>query len=286
MPLFAIPFPVIDPVLIEVGPIAIRWYALAYVAGLLLGWMYVSRVGANAALYRRETPPLPAGIFDDFLLWAALGVVLGGRLGFVFVYNFDYYMQNPMEILQLWRGGMSFHGGFLGIILVTFVYARLRGIPPLVLGDLLAAAAPIGIFFGRIANFINAELYGRVTDLPWGMVFPGAGPEPRHPSQLYEAALEGLLLFIILRILTHRMGALTRPGTVIGTFLVGYGLGRSIAELFRQPDLQLGELGFYWGGLTMGIMLSLPMIVIGIALIFWAQRRPPIGEPVKTGPKS
>jgi phosphatidylglycerol:prolipoprotein diacylglycerol transferase len=207
--------------------------------------------------------------FDDFVLWVTLGIILGGRLGYVLFYNLPFFVANPIEILKLWNGGMSFHGGFLGCVLVVILFARLRGIPFLPLGDVTCAAGPIGLFLGRIANFINGELWGRVTDVPWAIVFPGGGPLPRHPSQLYEAGLEGIVLFVLLAALVRR-GALKRPGTIIGAFALGYGAFRIFSELFREPDAQLG---FLWQGLTMGMLLSLPLMLAGIAFIAVAWRR-------------
>ncbi|WP_455373078.1 prolipoprotein diacylglyceryl transferase [Limibacillus halophilus] len=262
--LFAFVFPQIDPVAVQLGPFAIRWYALAYIVGLVLGWR----------LCRRLTKKTPAGsltpeVFDDFVVWATLGVLLGGRLGYVLFYNLGYFAQNPLEILQVWQGGMAFHGGLLGVIAALFLFSWKRKVPLFALSDLVAAAAPIGLFFGRIANFVNGELYGRVTDAPWGMVFPGGGDLPRHPSQLYEAGLEGILLFAILQLAIWR-GALARPGVVGGLFLAGYGASRAIVELFREPD---AHIGFLEGGLTMGQLLSLPMVVAGLGLALWAWRR-------------
>jgi phosphatidylglycerol:prolipoprotein diacylglycerol transferase len=209
--------------------------------------------------------------YDDFVLWVTLGIILGGRLGYVLFYNPAYFAAHPIEIVQLWNGGMSFHGGFLGCVMAVVLFARHRGIPILSLGDVTCAVAPIGLFLGRIANFINGELWGRPSDVPWAMVFPGAGPMPRHPSQLYEAALEGLVLFGVLALLM-RAGALRRPGTITGAFALGYGIARAFCELFREPDAQLG---FLWGGLTMGMLLSLPLMLVGIALIVAANRAEP-----------
>jgi phosphatidylglycerol---prolipoprotein diacylglyceryl transferase len=267
MPLFAIPFPVIDPVLISFGPIAIRWYALAYIVGILLGWLYAR------ALIRREQlwdggVPMTVADYDDFVLWVTLGIILGGRLGYVLFYNPAYFAAHPLETFQLWKGGMSFHGGFLGCVLAVILFARWRGVSILSLGDVTCAAGTIGIFLGRIANFVNGELWGRTTDVPWAMVFPTGGPLPRHPSQLYEALLEGLLMFAVLAVLI-RAGALKRPGFILGAFMFGYGIARSIAELFREPDPQLG---FLWGGLTMGMLLSLPLLLAGIVLMAAAWR--------------
>lgn len=260
-----IPFPNIDPVLIHIGPLAIRWYALAYIAGLVLGWRYILAMIDTPKLWPGAAPVTKIEI-DDALLWAALGVILGGRLGYVLVYNLDYYLAHPSEIFTVWHGGMSFHGGAFGVLIALTIFARQRNIPILSLMDLVCAAQPIGQFFGRIANFINGELWGRPTDLPWGIIFPTGGPMPRHPSQLYEAALEGLVLFLVLRLCTHRFGALKRPGTVMGIFIAGYGLSRVIVEFFREPDIQIGYL--YGGWLTMGMVLSLPMILAG-ALLAW-----------------
>src|SRR3954462_8749328 len=270
MPLYAIPFPAFDPVLVSFGPIAIRWYALAYIVGILLGWLYARTVIRSEKLWGGP-PPLTVTDYDDFVLWVTLGIILGGRLGYVLFYNPSYFAAHPLESLQLWKGGMSFHGGFLGCVLAVVLFARHRGLSILSLGDLTCAAGTIGIFLVRIANFINGELWGRPTNVPWAMVFPTGGPLPRHPSQLYEAVLEGLVLLIVLNI-CMRAGALKRPGLVLGIFAVGYGITRCFCELFREPDVQLG---FLWGGLTMGMLLSLPLILVGIALIVTALRREP-----------
>jgi phosphatidylglycerol---prolipoprotein diacylglyceryl transferase len=270
MPLLAIPFPAFDPVLVSIGPFSIRWYALAYIFGILLGWLY-ARALIKADQLWGGPAPLTVADFDDFVLWVTIGTIVGGRLGYVLFYNPAHFIAHPVEILQLWKGGMSFHGGFLGCVLAVVLFARARGIPMLSLGDITCAVGPIGLFLGRLANFVNGELWGRPTDVPWAVMFPGGGPLPRHPSQLYEAALEGLLLFALLALLI-RAGALRRPGLVIGAFAVGYGVARSCAELFREPDPQLG---FLWGGLTMGMLLSLPMIVAGLAFIAFALSRKP-----------
>jgi phosphatidylglycerol---prolipoprotein diacylglyceryl transferase len=271
MPLFAIPFPAFDPVLVSLGPIAIRWYALAYVFGILLGWWYARAIIRNQRLWGGK-PPLGVIDFDDFVLWITAGIILGGRIGYVLFYNPAHFAANPAEIIQVWKGGMSFHGGFAGCVIAVVLFAKKRNIPMLTLGDITCAVGPIGLFLGRIANFINAELWGRTTDVPWAMVFPGAGPLPRHPSQLYEAVLEGLVLLVVLAIMIRR-GALLRPGLIIGAFAVGYSLARIACEFFREPDPQLG---FLWGGLTMGMLLSLPLLAAGIAFIVHARSRPPV----------
>src|ERR1700720_1931918 len=240
MPLFVIPFPAFDPVLVRLGPLAVRWYALAYIVGILAGWLYARRL-IRSERYWGGPAPLTAVDFDDFVLWVTLGIILGGRIGYVLFYNPSYFAANPAEIVQLWKGGMSFHGGFLGCVLAVVLFARRRGLSFLSLGDVTCAAGPIGLFLGRIANFINGELWGRVSDVPWAMVFPNGGPLPRHPSQLYEATLEGLVLFTILALMI-RFGALKRPGLILGSFIAIYGLARIVGEFFREPAPQLGFL--------------------------------------------
>jgi phosphatidylglycerol---prolipoprotein diacylglyceryl transferase len=269
MPYLILPFPEFDPVLVHIGPFAIRWYALAYIAGILLGWVYARAILRSQRAWGDEAP-ISSVQFDDFVLWVTLGIILGGRIGYVLFYNLPHFLEHPLEIIELWKGGMSFHGGFVGCVLAVVLFARRRKIPILSLGDVTCAVAPIGLFFGRLANFINGELWGRASDVPWAIVFPGAGPEPRHPSQLYEALLEGVVLFVVLALLV-RFGALKRPGLILGAFALFYGLARSFSEFFREPDAQLG---FLWGGLTMGMLLSLPMI-LGGALIIWLVLRAP-----------
>jgi len=271
MPFLVLRFPDFDPVLVTIGPFAIRWYALAYIVGILLGWLYARAVIRAESLWGGPAP-LTVVDFDDFVLWVTLGIILGGRAGYVLFYNPLHFAAHPAEILQLWKGGMSFHGGFVGCVLAVVLFARRRGISILSLGDITCAVGTIGLFLGRLANFINGELWGRPTEVPWAMVFPGGGALPRHPSQLYEAALEGLVLFGVLWFLM-RAGALRRPGIVIGAFSVGYGLARIVSEFFREPDPQLG---FLWGGLTMGMLLSLPLMLAGIAFIAAALARPPL----------
>ncbi|MCV6547505.1 MAG: prolipoprotein diacylglyceryl transferase [Cohaesibacter sp.] len=270
MTLYAIPFPSIDPVLLSLGPFQVRWYALAYIAGILLAWYYMKRTARQEHLWPKSKSPASDVQIDDFILWATLGIIIGGRLGYVLFYNLDAYLANPSQIIAIWNGGMSFHGGFAGVMLALLIFAKRQSISLLSGLDLVALGAPFGLFFGRIANFINAELYGRITDMPWGVIFPNGGPLPRHPSQLYEAALEGLLLFIILRILSHNKQALQKPGLIAGTFALGYGLFRSFVELFRMPDAQLG---FLTAGTTMGMWLSAPMILAGVALILYATKK-------------
>jgi phosphatidylglycerol:prolipoprotein diacylglycerol transferase len=270
MPLFAIAFPNFDPVLISIGPLAIRWYALSYIVGILLGWLYARAIIRDERLWGGPAPITLAN-FDDFVLWVTLGIIIGGRTGYVLFYNLPFFVANPAQILELWNGGMSFHGGFLGCLAAVVLFAWRRRVSILSLGDITCAVGPIGLFLGRLANFINGELWGRTTDVPWAMVFPRAGPLPRHPSQLYEATLEGLVLLAILAMLV-RAGALRRPGLIIGAFAIGYGIARSFCELFREPDVQLG---FLWGGLTMGQILSIPLVLTGIGFVVFATRRAP-----------
>lgn len=256
--MFAIGFPAIDPIALEIGPIVIRWYSLAYVAGILLGWRYMVALTlkANSSVKRIH--------IDDFIVWATLGIILGGRLGYVIFYKPSFFAENPLLILAMWNGGMSFHGGLIGMTIVTYLFVRQRTLSFIALGDMICAAAPIGIFFGRIANFINGELFGRESNVSWALVFPRGGPNPRHPSQLYEAGLEGLVLFCVLLVMIVRFKALQKQGIISGTFLIGYGLSRYLVEFVRQPDIHLGTL---FGIITMGQLLSLPLIVIGIWLI-------------------
>jgi phosphatidylglycerol:prolipoprotein diacylglycerol transferase len=269
MPLHVIPFPAFDPVLVHLGPLAIRWYALAYIVGILGGWAYARVLVRSERLWGGKAP-LTVLDFDDFLLWVTLGIILGGRIGYVLFYNPSHFAVHPLEIVQLWNGGMSFHGGFTGCVVAVVLFARKRGLSILSLGDITCAVGPIGIFLGRIANFINGELWGRAADVPWAMVFPNGGPIARHPSQLYEAALEGLLLLAVLAALM-RAGALKRPGMIIGAFAVVYAIARTICEFFREPDAQLG---FLWGGATMGQLLSVPLCAGGICLIVYALKHP------------
>ncbi|MDE3060771.1 MAG: prolipoprotein diacylglyceryl transferase [Pseudomonadota bacterium] len=259
-----LPYPDINPVAVRLGPIAIRWYSLAYIAGILLGWWVIAKEHA-----KRPIPNLTPKALDDMVMWAVIGIVGGGRLGYVLFYKPDYYFAHPMEILRVWEGGMSFHGGLIGVTLAFFLFCRKYRIGFFSLVDVLACAVPIGLFFGRIANFINGELYGRPTDVPWAMVFPRGGPIPRHPSELYEAGMEGVILFCVMMFLLKRTRAREKPGLLTGVFIAGYAVSRIIGECFREPD---AFLGFFWGGVTMGQILSAPMFLLGLYLIFRACR--------------
>lgn len=266
--LMALTFPQFDPIAISIGPLAIRWYALAYIAGILLAWLYCRQLAKRSDSY------VTLAIFDDLVFWATLGVVLGGRLGYVLVYNLPYFLDHPGEILYLWEGGMSFHGGMVGVLVAMAFVAKRHGLHFFDLADVVGCATPIGLFLGRLANFINGELYGRVSDVSWAMVFPGGGPEPRHPSQLYQAFLEGLILLAVLYLLV-RAGRLAQRGFLSGCFLMGYGLARIVGEFFREPDPQLG---FLFGPVTMGQLLSLPMVLIG-AWFAWKAAHGGWGQP-------
>ena len=300
MPLFVIPFPAINPIAVSLGPFAIRWYALAYIVGLIIGWRY--------CLMLADRPPrlVARKEIDDFLVWATLGVVLGGRIGFILFYNLPFYVEHPLQMFELWHGGMSFHGGALGVSLAIMLFCRQRGLSIFALSDIVIEAIPIGLFFGRIANFINGELWGRMTDVSWAIIYPGGAVSPdqvppnllglcrsvtfadgspglncpRHPSELYEAACEGILVFLLLLYFEHR-GARRRPGIETGVFLVGYAIARMSGELFRQPDIQLGFL-FRIGdfGVTMGQLLSIPVLIAG-AVIIWRMRRAPIAATLR-----
>ena len=281
MPFLTIAFPVFDPVAFAIGPFVVRWYALAYIGGIVLGWIYARALIKDDRLWNGASPiSLPQ--IDDFILWVTIGIIIGGRTGYVLFYNPAFFVQHPAEIFELWKGGMSFHGGFLGCVVAVIVFSRRNGLPILSLGDIVTAVGPIGLFLGRLANFINSELWGRPADssVPWAMIFPNGGPVPRHPSQLYEAALEGVVLFTILAVMI-RMGALKRRGLILGSFIAIYGIARIIGEFFREPDPQLG---FLWGGLTMGMLLSVPMIIAGAIIIVVAWRRKavePVAPPVQ-----
>jgi phosphatidylglycerol:prolipoprotein diacylglycerol transferase len=266
-----VPFPDFDPVLVQIGPFAIRWYALAYVAGILIGWRWAVGLVRNPKLWTNRAPPLTSEQIDDLVLWVTLGIIVGGRLGHVIFYTPSLIVEDPVQILQVWKGGMSFHGGALGVFIALIGFALRNRIDLFSLGDIVTAATPFGLFFGRIANFINGELWGRPTSAPWGVVFPGAGPSPRHPSQLYEAALEGLLLLGVLIWATHGAKLLNRRGVVAGLFFAGYGLIRVSLENVREPDAYMPDFPF---GLTMGMMLSIPMILFGLWLIWRGMREP------------
>ena len=257
----AIPYPNIDPVLVALGPIQLRWYGLMYLIGLTAAYFLIRHKVARKGLAIRKDQ------IYDMVVYAAFGVFLGGRIGYTLFYNFSYYSQNPLKLLAVWEGGMSFHGGLLGTIIALIWFSRRQGISAYTIADLAACVTPIGLGFGRIGNFINGELFGRATDVDWCMVFPGGGPACRHPSQLYEATLEGLVLFTVLWWIDRRP---TPPGTIFWSFITGYGISRLIVEFFREPDQ---HLGFILGPITMGQILSLPMVLAGALMLLLGYQR-------------
>jgi len=263
-----LPFPDIDPVAFAIGPLAVHWYGLAYVAGIMIGWLYARKLIDRPTLWKGDAAPMTKTHLDDFLVWIAVGIVVGGRTGYVLFYDLPVMLENPIRIIQIWNGGMSFHGGLMGAIVAMILFARKNMIPVWSMFDIIAAVVPIGLLFGRIANFINGELWGRLSSAPWAIVFPTGGPFARHPSQLYEAALEGIVLLLLLASLIFGIKAFKTPGLIAGIFVMGYGLSRIFVEFFREPDAQLGYLlGTNW--LTMGMVLSSPMVLIGL----WAALR-------------
>lgn len=295
--------PDIDPVLVHIGPVSIHWYALAYIAGIALGWLYAGYLLRRTALWTPRTPPVTTAQLDDLILWIMLGIILGGRIGYIIAYDTSIIWEHPLQVFQIWNGGMSFHGGFTGVLIASLFYCRSQKLDAarmLNLGDAMAAATPIGLFFGRVANFINGELWGRPTSLPWGMEFcnryiklqyNGVCPadlDPvtqtyhaiaRHPSQLYEAFGEGVVLFGIMWLLIHVFGKLKQPGLVLGVFVAGYGLVRILLENVRTPDAQMPDFLRHW--ITMGMILSIPMVLIGGFLIWNSGRMARKAESLK-----
>lgn len=263
-------YPGYDPVALDLGLIQIRWYALAYIAGILLAWRYM--------VHLAKKPPrmVQPNHCEDMITWGTIGIILGGRLGHVLLWDPGHYLSNPIEILKIWEGGMAFHGGLIGVIVAMILYTRKVGIPFFALADLAAAATPIGLFLGRLANYINGELVGRVTDMPWAVIFPHVDNQPRHPSQIYEALTEGLLLFVILALFAHRQTIRERFGTLSGIFLIGYGCARVVSEMFRQPEAFTDSLI----ATTWGQWLSVPMILYGAWLI-WRGRQVQLAKPGK-----
>ncbi len=279
MILFEIPFPNIDPVALQIGPIAVRWYGLAYAAGLILGWLYIRRLLQEGSLWPGSKAPMQPDDVDELLLWVTAGVIIGGRLGHVLFYKSGFYFENPMEILAIWKGGMSFHGGLLGTGVAMLIFARRHGVSVWPVMDVVSAAVPIGLFFGRMANFVNGEVVGSKTSMPWGMVFPAWGPEARHPAMLYEAALEGIALFLILRYATHSLRSLKLPGLTTGLFLAGYGVFRIFCELFKIVDYRLVHADY---PITKGMVYSVPMLILGL----WFMHRARSGETSKPGERT
>ena len=274
----SLPFPDFDPVIVQLGPFALRWYALAYIAGIALGWAWGRRL-SQPRFWASRPPPLTRPEVDDFVLWVALGIILGGRIGYVIFYHPDWLVSDPLQMLMIWNGGMSFHGGFLGVCAATILFSRVKHADLLSVADLTAPCVPLGLLFGRLANFIHGELWGRPTDVPWGVVFPSGGDAARHPSQLYEAGLEGFVLFMILLWATHRAFWLPRRGRITGLFLVFYALFRIVVETVREPDPQMPAFPF---DLTMGPILSFPVLAAGVWLL---TRRLAVPHPVARAPR-
>ena len=268
--LATMPFPNVDPVALQIGPVAVRWYGISYVVSILLAWLYARAVLRRPQLWRNDTPALTFTDVDDFVFWAAIGIVLGGRIGYILFYDLPAILANPLRAFEIWNGGMSFHGGIIGTTIAMIWFAKRRGISVWSLFDLIATVCVIGLFLVRIANFINGELWGKVTDLPWAVVFPGQEPFARHPSQLYEAGLEGLLTGLVLACFVFFRGGLKTPGFVSGTFVTLYALSRISVEFVREPDAQLGYLLGGW--LTMGMLLSIPMLLLGLWAMWRARR--------------
>ena len=266
----AIAFPGFDPVAFEIGPLKVHWYGIGYVVSIMLGWFYARRLIANSSLWRGGQAPLNAQQLDDFVLYAAIGIVVGGRVGYALFYDLPNIIADPLRFFRVYDGGMSFHGGFLGTTIAMILFARAHKIAVWSLFDIVSIVAPIGLGIVRVANFINGELWGRITDVPWAVVFPTGGPFARHPSQLYEAGLEGIVLVSVLSLLAYGPKLLKTPGFITGVFVCGYGLSRITAEFFREPDAQLGYL--FGGWLTMGMLLSLPMVAAGLWAIWRARR--------------
>ena len=269
MPPILIPYPVIDPVLVHIGPLPIRWYALSYIGALLGGWVGARFLVARPRFWGARAHASVLSM-DDLVVYMAAGIILGGRIGYVLFYNLPFYLAHPLDALQVWQGGMSFHGGLIGAALAMTIFAWRTRLPVFAVTDTVSPVVPVGIVMVRLANFIKPELWGRPTDVPWAMIFPGSDGQPRHPSQLYEAGLEGVVLFIVLWIVVSR-GGLRRPGLLTGLFCVGYGTARIVCEFFREPDKQLGYL---FHGATMGMLLSVPLILVGVALLARAMVRP------------
>jgi len=278
VPLALIAYPVVDPVLVRLGPLPIRWYALAFIGALVAGWAGTRFLYGRPRLWGTRRHPTVLAM-DDLVVYMAAGIILGGRIGYILFYNLPFYLAHPLDMFTVWNGGMSFHGGLLGALVAMSAFAWRNGVSVLSVTDAVSATVPVGIVCVRLANFIKPELWGRVTDVPWAMIFPGSDGLPRHPSQLYEAGLEGVALFVILAIVVFR-GGLRRDGLVTALFLIGYGVGRIICEFFREPDKQLGYL---FHGATMGMLLSVPLILFGLALMVRALRRPRADDAMPTG---
>ena len=258
-----------DPVLIDLGFFQIRWYSVAYILGILIGWIYANKIIKSTGNNQYNFKQITTEQFDDLIIYLIIGIILGGRLGYVIFYNLDYYSQNLLEIFKLWQGGMSFHGGLLGVVISIFIFSKKTQINFFKFSDIISCVAPIGILLGRIANFINGELYGKITTLPWGVIFTNGGNLPRHPSQIYEAALEGIFLLLIINYLAFKKKFLYRPGYISAFFLILYSILRIFSEIFREPDIHLGLLFNYF---SMGTLLSLITIIFGLFIILFIKK--------------
>lgn len=262
-------FPSISPVMLSLGPLEIRWYSIAYIVGFLFSWVYIKKLSLNKTLYDRK-PTFDLKLIDDLVFYSVIGLIVGARIGYIIFYNLEFYFQNPLNILYVWEGGLSFHGGLIGIIIATLYTSKIYEVRFFELSDLICVSAPVGIFLGRVSNFINGELYGRPSSTLFGIIFPNADNQYRHPSQLYEAFLEGLILFIILNISIFSFKTLSKPGYVSGLFLLLYGLFRFLVEFSREPDIQVG---YVYDFLTMGMILSVPMVIAGISILIVSSKR-------------
>ena len=258
-----------DPVLIDFGILQIRWYSLSYIFGIIIGWIYALRIIKLSIKNENNFDSIKTSQFDDFLIYLVVGIVIGGRLGYVIFYNLEYYFENPFEILKIWQGGMSFHGGLLGVVMASITFSYKNEINFFKLTDIIACVAPIGIFLGRIANFINGELYGKISNLPWAVIFPNVDNTPRHPSQIYEAILEGLFLFILINYFALKKKFLYKPGCVSGFFLILYSIFRILSENFREPDV---HLGYFFQYFSMGTLLSFITIIFGLFIIIYIKK--------------
>jgi phosphatidylglycerol:prolipoprotein diacylglycerol transferase len=254
-----------DPVLIDFGFIEIRWYSLSYIVGIILGWVYATKIIKISKIekYFEEFK------FDDFVIYLILGIIIGGRLGYVFFYNFEYYLNQPVEIVEIWKGGMSFHGGLMGVIISIFIFSKVKKVSFFIISDIVACAAPIGLFLGRIANFINGELYGKISSLPWAIIFPLGGNVTRHPSQIYEAALEGIILFLIVNFFAIKKKLIIKNGYASAIFLIFYSIFRIFAEIFREPDVHIGLILNYF---SMGVLLCFLTLLGGFLIIFFINK--------------
>ena len=258
-----------NPVLIDLGFFQIRWYSIAYIMGIILGWVYAVKIIKKTQNNIQNFEPIKRSDFDDLVIYLVLGIILGGRLGYVIFYNLEYYIQNSFEIFRLWQGGMSFHGGLLGVIVAIFIFSKNKNTNFFKYSDIVACVAPIGLFFGRIANFINGELFGKISTLPWAVIFPNGGNITRHPSQIYEAILEGLVLFILINFLALRKHLIIKTGYVSSFFLIAYSILRIFSENFREPDQHLGYLFNYF---SMGTLLSILTLIFGFLIIFFIKK--------------